>query len=60
MFVFPISEELPEVNPDTGKVYTVHYFERERFAWHPSEPPQQCDVVLGRLGAQLLAIRLNP
>ena len=59
-FGFPISEELQEVNPDTGKVYTVQYFERERFEWHPGENPQQFDVLLGRLGAQLLAVRLNP
>jgi len=53
-FGYPISEEFQEVNPDTGKVYTVQYFERERFEWHPGEFPQRYDVLLGRLGAQVL------
>jgi hypothetical protein len=37
IYGFPISEEFQEVNPDTGLVYTVQYFERQRFEWHPGE-----------------------
>jgi len=46
----PISEEFQEKNPDTGQVYTVQYFERARFEWHPGEDPVHFDVELGRLG----------
>lgn len=52
---FPLTEEFQEKNPDDGKTYTVRYFERARFEWHPGAWPQQWDVELGRLGAQVLA-----
>jgi len=32
----------------------VQYFERQRFEWHPGKWPERFDVLLGRLGAQLL------
>jgi hypothetical protein len=54
IYGFPISEEFQEVNPDTGLVYTVQYFERQRFEWHPGEWPERYDIVLGRLGVQLV------
>ena len=60
MFGYPISEEFREVNPDDGREYTVQYFERQRFEWHPGAWPERYDVLLGRLGAQLLAQRLAP
>ncbi|HET9015144.1 MAG TPA: ferritin-like domain-containing protein, partial [Thermomicrobiaceae bacterium] len=54
----PISEEFQERNPDTGQIYTVQYFERARFEWHPGTNPAHYDVELGRLGAaELLAAR---
>jgi hypothetical protein len=53
MFGFPISEEFPEWNPDTGQVYTVQYFERARFEYHPENAGTPYVVLLGRLGAQL-------
>ena len=53
-FGYPISEEFQEKNPDTGVVYTVQYFQRARFEWHPGESPATFDVELGRLGAQVL------
>ena len=52
IFGYPISEEFQEKNPDTGQVYTVQYFQRGRFEWHPGESPSTFDVELGRLGAQ--------
>jgi peptidoglycan-N-acetylglucosamine deacetylase len=55
IFGFPISEEFQERNPDTGKVYTVQYFERARFEWHPEYRGTRYEVLLGRLGAQILA-----
>ncbi|MBX5446465.1 MAG: hypothetical protein IRZ30_14980, partial [Sphaerobacter sp.] len=57
VYGLPISEEFQEVNPDTGLVYTVQYFERQRFEWHPGEWPERYDVMLGRIGVQVLDAR---
>ncbi|HET8628522.1 MAG TPA: hypothetical protein VFL91_13960, partial [Thermomicrobiales bacterium] len=46
-------EEFPE-RLDDGKTYTVQYFERARFEYHPENPPGQT-TLLGRLGADQLA-----
>jgi hypothetical protein len=54
IFGFPISEEFREQNPDTGQTYTVQYFERARFEWHPEKAGTPYVVLLGRLGAQVL------
>lgn len=48
-FGYPISEEFQERNADTGQTYTVQYFERARFEYHPENAPQY-QVLLGRLG----------
>ena len=56
VYGMPISEEFREVNPDTGEEYTVQYFERARFEWHPGAWPERYDVLLGRLGAERLAV----
>lgn len=53
VFGYPISEEFREVNPDTGQVHVVQYFERQRFEWHPGVWPERYDVLLGRVGAQV-------
>jgi peptidoglycan/xylan/chitin deacetylase (PgdA/CDA1 family) len=50
---FPLSEEFDERNPDTGEIYTVQYFERARFEWHPGDGGSPGLVLLGRLGAQI-------
>ncbi len=57
IFGYPISEEFRERNPDNGREYTVQYFERARFEWHPGEWPERWDIMLGRIGAQVLAAR---
>jgi len=57
MFGYPITEEFPERNPDTGEIYTVQYFERARFEWHPENIGTGHGVLAGRLGAQLYAQR---
>jgi len=54
-FGYPISEEFSERNPDTGQVYTVQYFERARFEYHPENRGTEYEVLLGRLGAQYAA-----
>ena len=53
-FGFPISEPFQERNPDTGQIYWVQYFERNRFEYQPQQPAE-FRVLLGRLGAQYAA-----
>ncbi|HUP27781.1 MAG TPA: glycosyltransferase family 39 protein [Chloroflexia bacterium] len=57
LFGYPISEELPEISPADGKVYTVQYFERARFEWHPTEAGTNKEVQLGLIGKQALEMR---
>ncbi|HMM43424.1 MAG TPA: glycosyl hydrolase [Thermomicrobiales bacterium] len=54
-FGYPISEEFSERNADTGEVYTVQYFERARFEYHPEYAGTEYEVLLGRLIANELA-----
>jgi hypothetical protein len=51
-FGYPISEELPEISSADGKVYTVQYFERARFEWHPTFAGTPNEVQLGLIGKQ--------
>lgn len=53
VFGYPLSEEFTEVSPTDGQPYTVQYFERARFEYHP-EAPAKAQVQLGLLGRQLL------
>jgi len=54
IFGFPISEEWTERNAEDGREYTVQYFERARFEFHPDLPPEY-QVSLGHLGRRYLA-----
>ena len=49
-FGYPISEELREVSPTDGNEYTVQYFERARFEYHPEYKGTNAEVLLGLLG----------
>jgi hypothetical protein len=49
IFGLPLTEEFVETNPDDNKPYTVQYFERARFEYHP-ENAAPYTVLLGRLG----------
>ena len=53
IFGYPLTGELQE----NGR--TVQYFERARFEWQPGAWPERYDVLLGRLGAELTAGRVN-
>jgi hypothetical protein len=53
IFGYPLSEEFQEQNPADGRNYTVQYFERARFEYHPANPPE-AQVQLGLLGDQLI------
>ncbi len=57
IFGYPLSEEFPEQNPSDGQRYSVQYFERARFEYHPANPPAY-QVELGLPGSQLIATAL--
>jgi spore germination protein len=50
VFGYPLTEEFSELNPDTNLTYTVQYFERQRFEYHPENKGTPYEVLLGRLG----------
>ncbi|MCL5257557.1 MAG: glycosyl hydrolase family 18 protein [Chloroflexi bacterium] len=52
VFGYPISEEISEVNPEDTETYTVQYFERARFEYHPEFKGTPYEVELGLLGNQ--------
>jgi hypothetical protein len=55
VYGYPISEEIVEQAPD-GHSYTVQYFERNRFEYHPEAAGTPYEVQLGLLGAALLKL----
>ena len=57
LYGYPISEELPEISKADGKVYTVQYFERARFEWHPTEVATNSAVQLGLIGKEAMEMR---
>jgi hypothetical protein len=60
VFGYPISEEMAETSPTDGNTYTVQYFERNRYEWHPENPPAY-NVQLGLLGVEYArSVSLNP
>jgi hypothetical protein len=54
VFGYPLTEEYPTRNRDTGAVYTTQITERQRFEWHPENAGTPYEVLLGRLGAEVL------
>jgi spore germination protein YaaH len=52
IFGYPLTEEFSEINPDLGKPFTVQYFERQRFEYHPEFTGTPYEVQLGRLGVE--------
>jgi len=56
-FGYPVSEEIQEVSPTDGKTYTVQYFERARFEYHPEFKGTKAEVLLGLLGVNTLKNR---
>ena len=53
-FGYPLSEEIVETLED-GRPYTVQYFERARFEYHPEADDPQYQIVLGQFGRRILA-----
>jgi hypothetical protein len=56
LFGYPISEETAETSPTDGKVYTVQYFQRNRFEYHPEHAGTAYEVELGLLGRDYLSL----
>jgi subtilisin family serine protease len=54
VFGYPISEEFQEVNATDGKTYTVQYFQRNRFEYHPEFAGTPNEVLLGLLGVDVV------
>jgi hypothetical protein len=52
----PLTDPFTEISPTNHQPYTVQYFERARFEYHPdNEPP--FDVLLGLLGAEQYKVK---
>jgi hypothetical protein len=55
VFGYPLTEEYRERNRDTDVWHIVQFTERQRFEWHPEHTGTPYEVLLARLGAELLA-----
>jgi hypothetical protein len=55
LFGYPLTEPYQELDPSSGKVYTVQWFERERFEYHPENAGSRYEVLLGLLGNELIS-----
>ncbi|CAA9574386.1 MAG: hypothetical protein AVDCRST_MAG18-2369 [uncultured Thermomicrobiales bacterium] len=54
---YPLSDEFTERSRSDDKDYTVQYFERARFEYHPEFAGTPAAVLLGLIGAQQFAAR---
>ena len=54
---YPITDEFPEVNKLNGNTYTVQYFERAIFEYHPENAGTPFEVLLTQLGKYQLDSR---
>ena len=55
-FGYPITEEYPEKSTTDGQIYTVQYFQRNRFEAHPENAGTPYEVLLGLLGRTISTI----
>jgi glucose/arabinose dehydrogenase len=53
LYGYPLSEEFTELSPTNHQPYTVQYFERNRFEYHPENKGSPYEVLLGLLGVQI-------
>ncbi len=58
MYGYPISEEIQEESSTDGKTYTVQYFQRNRYEFHPDAVGTPFEVQVGLLGAELFKLNL--
>jgi hypothetical protein len=54
VFGYPLTAEGPQWSAERGDYLRTQYFERQRFEWHPENAGTPYEVLLGRLGAELL------
>ena len=47
---YPLTEEIQEFSASDGKTYTVQYFERAVFEYHPENAGTPFEVLLAQLG----------
>jgi len=57
IYGFPLCEAFEEQSVTDGKSYTVQYFERNRFEYHPENKGTPQEVLLGLLGSEVLKRR---
>lgn len=57
IFGYPLTEEIREISASDGRAYTVQWFERARFEYHPEYADTDYVVLLGHLGREALAAR---
>lgn len=57
IFGFPLCEPFEEKSATDGETYTVQYFERNRFEYHPENNGTPQEVLLGLLGSEVLRRR---
>jgi subtilisin family serine protease len=60
VFGYPLSEEFSELSATDGKLYTVQYFERNRFEYHPEFAGTPNEVLMGLLGVDSTKGRTFP
>jgi hypothetical protein len=61
IFGYPLSQEFTERNPDDGNTYTVQYFERTRFEWHPEINGGSVLIgLMGKSSAQSINANMAP
>ncbi|MGA7730051.1 MAG: S8 family serine peptidase [Chloroflexia bacterium] len=53
IFGYPLSEEFQDVSATDGKTYTVQFFERNRFEFHPEFSGTKNEVLMGLLGVEV-------
>jgi hypothetical protein len=58
VFGYPLTEQF-QLTYTSGLVYTVQYFERNRFESHPENTDPRYQVLLGRLGAETLSDNID-
>ena len=54
VFGYPVTEAENEMNLDLGQEFLTQYFERERMEHHPDNAGTPYEVLLGRLGNEVL------
>lgn len=57
VFGLPVTDTFQELNWDTLTQYQVQYYERERFEYHPENEGTPYEILLGRLGVNVLEAR---